>query len=111
MHVFRGLPIDDRIENDIAIDPAHLGGDDDPADFETDAELLGQRLAELQLESATIAPLAGERQRVGIGADGELAARLDRVERAGSRATGRQRRAGEQCQRDDPPNQRGPAFN
>src|SRR5450759_2948902 len=100
MTLARAFLIHDRIEDDIAIDTAQLHGKNHPADLELDAELVGQRLAELELEAAAIAGLAGERQRIGIGTDQEDAAAPDRIERTGTRSAG-QRQAGQNCRHDE----------
>jgi len=52
MTLARAFLIHDRIEDDIAIDTAQLHGKNHPADLELDAELVGQRLAELEFEAA-----------------------------------------------------------
>src|SRR5208282_2735132 len=52
-----------------------------PSHLQSHAELLCQRLAELELEASLIAVLARERQRVRIGANHQPAPLFDRIER------------------------------
>jgi len=72
-----------------------------PADLELDAELAGQRFAEFKFKTAAIAGLAGEWQRIGIGADQEDAPVQDGFERTGIRNAGR-RHAGQHGRHDEP---------
>ena len=55
---------------------------DDPVELQRDAELARQGLAQLDLEAGRIAGLAGEWQRVRVGAQAERAGIADRVERS-----------------------------
>jgi len=75
------LWVSDRVEDDVAMRAENLRRHDDPLHRQADAELLGQRPAELNLKTRRIAGLAGKGQRVRMGAKIEQPTGPDHVER------------------------------
>ena len=86
------LRVGDRVEDDVAIRPEGLGGDDDPLRHQQDAEFFGKHRAELDLKTRRVPCLAGIGQGIGMGAEMERAAGSDHVKRP--------RRGGLECQRE-----------
>ena len=82
-HSARHVLADDGIEHEVAIGAAILDRCDHPLPRQPDTELLRDFLADLDLKSADRPGLAGERQRVGMGAERQRPALDDGFQRAG----------------------------
>ena len=85
----RRIARSNRVEDDIAVGARNLIADEHPFRCERYAELLRQRLAELDLEAGRLRGSAGEWQRVRMRAEADRTALADRGERAGRCRPGR----------------------
>ena len=82
------LGIGDAVHDDVAGRAEEVVPGDDPFARQAHAELVGQRLGQLDLEAVEMAVLAGEGQGVRVGAERDGAARLDVGEAARRRRRG-----------------------
>jgi hypothetical protein len=73
------LGIGDRVEEDIAVRPEGLRGDDDPLCHQGDTQRLGKRLAELNLKTRRVPCFAGIGQGIGMSAQMERAGGSDHL--------------------------------
>ena len=76
------LGIGDRVENDIAIRPEGLRGDNYPLSHKSDTEFLRKRFAEFDLKTRWVPCLVGIGQGVGVSTEMERAGGSDHVQRS-----------------------------